>query len=78
MKMEGGTYDTCRCHRTAGAASVELKPGGYHLMLMDLKMRFPMAAPSPHAAVRGPLGARSEGLNIPVLAGVLARQRHKH
>jgi copper(I)-binding protein len=46
MKMEG---DTMRMHAIAGLdlparQSVELKPGGYHLMLMDLKQ--PLASGS--------------------------------
>jgi copper(I)-binding protein len=84
MKMEG---DTMRMRAVEGLAlparkTVELKPGGYHLMLMDLKQ--PLAKDS-----TVPLTLRFEDakgqkstleLKVPVLAGPAAPASgaHKH
>jgi copper(I)-binding protein len=84
MKMEG---DTMRMRAVEGLAlparkTVELKPGGYHLMLMDLKQ--PLAKDS-----TVPLTLRFEDakgqrstldLKVPVLGGPVAPASgaHKH
>ena len=85
MKMEG---DTMRMRAVEGELelparqTVELKPGGYHLMLMDLKQ--PLAKDS-----TVPLTLRFEDakgqkstldLKVPVLAGPVAPAggAHKH
>ena len=84
MKMEG---DTMRM-RPAGAVelparqTVELKPGGYHLMLMDLKNALSNGSTVPLTLqFEDAKGQKStKELNVPVLAGAAspAGSEHKH
>ncbi|MGJ7510455.1 copper chaperone PCu(A)C [Variovorax sp. GT1P44] len=84
MKMEG---DTMRM-RAAGALdlparqTVELKPGGYHLMLMDLKKALVKDSTVPLTLLfEDAKGQKStKELEVPVLAGAAAPAggEHKH
>lgn len=84
MKMEG---DTMRM-RAAGALdlparqTVELKPGGYHLMLMDLKKALAKDSTVPLTLLfEDAKGQKSsKELDVPVLAGAAAPAggEHKH
>ena len=84
MKMEG---DTMRM-RAAGTLdlparqTVELKPGGYHLMLMDLKKALTKDSTVPLTLYFEDANGRksSKELDVPVLAGAAAPagSEHKH
>ena len=84
MKMEG---DTMRM-RAAGTLdlparqTVELKPGGYHLMLMDLKKALTKDSTVPLTLHFEDANGRksSKELDVPVLAGAAAPagSEHKH
>ncbi|MDM0115758.1 copper chaperone PCu(A)C [Variovorax sp. J22R133] len=92
MKMEG---DTMRMREVKGGLelparqAVELKPGGYHLMLMDLKQPLAKGATVPMTlSFEDASGARSSlQLNVPVgmpegatpdAAPAAAEHQHKH
>lgn len=85
MKMDG---DTMRMRAVAGGLElparqlVELKPGGYHLMLMDLKQALAKGTTVPLTLhFQDAKGQKSAlELNVPVLAGAAAPgpAGHKH
>jgi copper(I)-binding protein len=86
MKMEG---DTMRMRAVAGLdlpahKTVELKPGGYHLMLMDLKRPIAQDTTVPLTLqFQDAQGAKSTlSLNAPVRsaapAGAAPAHMHKH
>lgn len=80
MKMDGGVMKMRAVEGglalPAGKA-VELKPGGYHLMLMDLKAALPKDSTVPVTLVlKDAKGAESRvELKLPVSTGAMA---HKH
>ena len=75
MKMEG---DVMRMRAVAkldlpAGRTVELKPGGYHLMLMDLKQPLVQGSTVPISLVlRDAKGESKLDLNVPVLAAAPA------
>jgi periplasmic copper chaperone A len=86
MKMEG---DVMRMRAVASldlpaGRTVELKPGGYHLMLMDLKQPLVKGSTVPISLVlRDAKGESKLDLNVPVLAAPAASaakpaEAHKH
>lgn len=85
MKMEG---DTMRMRAVEGGVelparqTVELKPGGYHLMLTDLKQPLPSGTNVPMTLrFEDAKGQKSSlNINVPVLAGAAtpAGGEHKH
>ena len=82
MKMEG---DVMKMRALAGGLelpagkTVELKPGGYHVMLMDLKAALPKESTVPLTLVfKDAKGAESRvDLKVPVAASPMAAA-HKH
>ena len=60
--------------------TVELKPGGYHVMLMDLKQPLAPGSTVPLTlALRDAKGVESKlELKVPVAAGACAGAAHKH
>jgi periplasmic copper chaperone A len=81
MKMEG---DVMKMRAVAGGLdlpagkTVELKPGGYHIMMMDLKAALPKGSTVPMTLVfKDAKGVDSEvRLNVPV--ALAAPAMHKH
>jgi copper(I)-binding protein len=82
MKMEG---DVMKMKAVAGGLdlpagkTVELKPGGYHVMLMDLKAALPKDSTIPLTLVfKDAKGVESRlELKVPVAAAPMAAA-HKH
>ena len=61
----------------AGKA-VELKPGGYHVMLMDLKQELKPGETVPVTLVIEGAGGKRENVEIKVPVKALADSQHKH
>ena len=88
MKMEGDTMKMCALGQgleLPAGQTVELKPGGYHVMLMDLKQPIAEGATVPLTLrfmdARGV--ASEQSLQLPVMAGAPSgsaggEHQHKH
>ena len=61
----------------AGRA-VELKPGGYHLMLLDLKQELKPGETVPITLVIESAGGKRENVEIKAPVKALAESQHKH
>ncbi|OUM04380.1 copper chaperone PCu(A)C [Variovorax sp. JS1663] len=83
MKMEGDTMRMRALDRgleLPARQTVELKPGGYHLMLMDLKQPLANGSSLPLTLqFEDAKGQKSTlDLNLPVRTGAAAPGAHKH